>query len=80
MLYPNFLTAIASLSLVQSTLAASNADWRSRSIYQVLTDRFARTDGSTTAECDAGVGLYCGGTFKGIQNVCLTGGRLEEYA
>jgi alpha-amylase len=40
------------------------AQWRSQSIYQVLTDRFARTDGSTTASCD--VNKYCGGTWQGI--------------
>ena len=38
--------------------------WRSQSIYQVLADRFARTDGSTTASCD--VNKYCGGTWQGI--------------
>jgi alpha-amylase len=40
------------------------AQWRSQSIYQVLTDRFARIDGSTTASCD--VNKYCGGTWQGI--------------
>ncbi|KAI5241351.1 alpha-amylase [Aureobasidium subglaciale] len=48
-----------------SVLAASAADWRSKSIYQVLTDRFARSDGSTTAKCDP-VGKYCGGSYQGI--------------
>ena len=37
-----------------------------RSIYQVLTDRFARADQSTTAPCDTGARLYCGGTWQGI--------------
>lgn len=40
------------------------AGWRSQSIYQVLTDRFARTDGSTTAACN--LAEYCGGTWQGI--------------
>ena len=48
--------------------AATTADWRPRSIYQVFTDRFARTDGSTSAECDTVAGLYCGGTWRGIIN------------
>ncbi|KAJ5632125.1 alpha-amylase [Penicillium lividum] len=30
-----------------------------------MTDRFARTDGSTTAPCNATEGLYCGGTWQG---------------
>ncbi|KAL4875938.1 glycoside hydrolase superfamily [Aspergillus karnatakaensis] len=30
-----------------------------------MTDRFARTDGSTTHACNLTEGLYCGGTWKG---------------
>lgn len=46
--------------------ALTSAQWRSQSIYQVMTDRFARTDGSTTASCD--VNRYCGGTWQGLIN------------
>ncbi|KAF2458617.1 alpha-amylase [Lineolata rhizophorae] len=46
--------------------AAGADEWRSRSIYQLLTDRFARTDGSTTAECNTEDALYCGGTYSGL--------------
>jgi hypothetical protein len=53
---------------VAVVLAASAADWRSRSIYQVMTDRYSRTDASTTAKCDAAAGVYCGGTWQGIIN------------
>jgi alpha-amylase len=62
------LVATLSLALTQTTLAASGSQWASRSIYQVLTDRFARTDGSTTFPCNTADRVYCGGTFKGIQN------------
>jgi alpha-amylase len=49
--------------------AALDADgWRKQSIYQVLTDRFARTDGSTTAACNTSDRVYCGGTYQGIIN------------
>ncbi|THZ25610.1 putative alpha-amylase [Aureobasidium pullulans] len=52
------------------TFAAANglspSEWRPQSIYQVMTDRFARTDGSTTASCD--LGDYCGGTWTGLIN------------
>ncbi|CZR53768.1 related to alpha-amylase A precursor [Phialocephala subalpina] len=59
----------ALVALASSTVSAlSPAQWRSQSIYQVLTDRFARTDGSTTATCNTGDGIYCGGTFQGIIN------------
>jgi alpha-amylase len=42
------------------------AEWRAQSIYQVLTDRFALTNGSTTAPCN--LNEYCGGTWQGIIN------------
>ncbi|KAJ5892947.1 hypothetical protein N7504_009638 [Penicillium tannophilum] len=48
--------------------AASRDQWLGRSIYQVVTDRFARSDNSTTASCDAALGKYCGGSFQGIIN------------
>lgn len=57
------LGALWAASLVS---ALTPAQWRSQSIYQVLTDRFARTDGSTTAACN--VNIYCNGTFQGIIN------------
>jgi alpha-amylase len=48
--------------------AASRDQWLGRSVYQVVTDRFARSDNSTTASCDAGLGEYCGGNLQGIIN------------
>ena len=35
-------------------------------MYQIITDRFARSDGST-APCND-LGNYCGGTYQGIIN------------
>jgi len=49
-----------------STFAASPAEWRGRSIYQIMTDRFARSDGSLIAKCDVQQGRYCGGSWSGI--------------
>jgi alpha-amylase len=60
-----WLEALA-LAKCHIALAASVEDWQSRSIYQVVTDRYAREDGSTTASCNAGHGEYCGGTYKGL--------------
>ncbi|PTU20730.1 hypothetical protein P175DRAFT_0437991 [Aspergillus ochraceoroseus IBT 24754] len=54
--------------LAASTSAASLAEWKSRSVYQTMTDRFARTDGSTTYPCNTTAGLYCGGTWRGTIN------------
>lgn len=61
------LLSLAAAALAfPSVLAASADDWRSRSIYQVFTDRFARTDGSTTASCN--INDYCGGSWQGLIN------------
>jgi len=58
-----FILCFAFLAVV---LSATPDQWRSRTIYQVLTDRFARTDGST-APCQ-NLSDYCGGTFQGLMN------------
>ena len=46
--------------------AADKDAWRSRAVYQVLTDRFAK-DSSGGGAC-TDLSNYCGGTWKGIQN------------
>lgn len=52
--------------LASRTLAATLEDWRSRTIYQVLTDRFARSDGSNSP-CNEVNGHYCHGSWSGIE-------------
>ncbi|KIY63256.1 glycoside hydrolase family 13 protein [Cylindrobasidium torrendii FP15055 ss-10] len=60
-------SSILSLSLVTPfALAATAADWRSRSIYQVVTDRFAKGKGEDDTTCDSSQRKYCGGTWQGI--------------
>lgn len=49
-------------------LAATPAQWRGKSVYFVVTDRFARTDGSTSAPCDLKAANYCGGSWQGLIN------------
>ncbi|KAK4197732.1 family 13 putative glycoside hydrolase [Triangularia verruculosa] len=56
----------AVLSGVMGVSGLSAAEWRKQSIYQVVTDRFARTDLSTTAPCDTTHQVYCGGTWRGL--------------
>nr|AGU13047.1 alpha-amylase [Moneuplotes crassus] len=64
----HLLTPLLVFLLVTVALAAHNTEeWKSRTIYQVITDRFARTDGSTDDSCED-LHHYCGGTFKGIEN------------
>lgn len=63
------LLATTAWLLVSYAAASTPADWRQiTSIYQVVTDRFARTDNSTTAPCDLNARDYCGGTWQGIIN------------
>ena len=63
----HFLSTILFSSLLILAVHSKTAEeWRSRSVYQIITDRFAKTDGSATPCGD--LGNYCGGTFKGIQN------------
>jgi alpha-amylase len=46
-------------------LAASADEWRGRVIYQIVTDRFATSDGSSPV-CNTADRRYCGGTWRGI--------------
>ncbi|KAL5596864.1 hypothetical protein BROUX41_006452 [Berkeleyomyces rouxiae] len=59
------LLALCSI-FTRHALALNSSEWAKQSIYQVLTDRFGRTDGSTTA-CSS-LSEYCGGTWKGLVN------------
>ena len=49
---------------VEQVGALTPDEWTRQTVYQVLTDRFARTDGSTSAPC--GARDYCGGTWRGL--------------
>lgn len=51
------------LSLLTSSYAGSLEEWRSRSVYQIVTDRFS-TFGPSPPDCD--LSTYCGGSFAGI--------------
>ncbi|KAL2867445.1 alpha-amylase [Aspergillus lucknowensis] len=61
---PQLMIALPLLAI--PALALTPAEWRSQSIYFLMTDRFARTDGSTTAACDLSKRAYCGGSWQGI--------------
>ncbi|KAJ5260542.1 hypothetical protein N7478_012147 [Penicillium angulare] len=64
-----FKTAVqTALLFAQLAVALTPAEWRSQSIYFLLTDRFGRTDNSTTAACDVSDRIYCGGSWQGIIN------------
>lgn len=60
------LTASLLALLFSTALTGDINGWKQRTVYQVLTDRFAKTSGDKSA-C-SNLGNYCGGTWKGIQN------------
>ncbi|RPD58617.1 glycoside hydrolase family 13 protein [Lentinus tigrinus ALCF2SS1-7] len=51
--------------LATSALAATAAEWQNRTIYQLVTDRFATSDDSGPS-CNTDSRQYCGGTWKGV--------------
>ena len=57
----NYLIIIALLASV--ILAGDVSGWKKRTVYQLLTDRFAKSSGETGG-CD--LKNYCGGDFGGI--------------
>lgn len=60
------LSLLVAAAAVAPVTALTPSEWRSQSIYQVMTDRFARTDLSTDAHCDTSEQVYCGGTWQGL--------------
>lgn len=56
------------MTLPVSVLSANIEAWKTRTVYQTMTDRFAQTDGSTTDSCNLTEGVYCGGTWRGTIN------------
>eukprot|EP01098_Paradermamoeba_levis_P009562 TRINITY_DN4000_c0_g1_i1.p1 TRINITY_DN4000_c0_g1~~TRINITY_DN4000_c0_g1_i1.p1 ORF type:complete len:470 (-),score=82.76 TRINITY_DN4000_c0_g1_i1:211-1620(-) len=58
----SFLFAVLHVSLVYS--AHSAEEWKTRTIYQLLTDRFSRSN-NDRSPCN-NLSNYCGGTFQGI--------------
>jgi len=52
-------------AMAATTQAGDTNYWKSKSIYQVLTDRFWRDSGDSNV-C-TNLSQYCGGTFKGIE-------------
>jgi len=64
---PPLFVIIFFFSYILPIQSAGKDEWRTRSIYQVMVDRFARPDDSTTFPCNVTDRAYCGGTWKGLQ-------------
>jgi len=52
---------------VHCARAATAEQWRGRSIYQLITDRFALPQGADRNACDPGKQTFCGGTWNTIR-------------
>ena len=63
-LVPSLLGALA---LAPLSLGLTLPELKHRSIYQIFTDRFARSDGQITY-CNPAERDYCGGTWKGVEH------------
>ncbi len=53
------------LFILPGVLAHTPSEWKSRTIYQVLTDRFASNSVDTSQKC-SNLSVYCGGTYQGL--------------
>ncbi|KAK1634324.1 alpha amylase [Colletotrichum phormii] len=59
--------AWAAVTALSALVEAADLEaWKSRSIYQIMIDRYAHTDGSTDHECE--LYKFCGGTWAGLTN------------
>lgn len=47
--------------------AATAEQWRSRSIYQIITDRYALPSNAESTKCNTGNQTWCGGTWNAIR-------------
>lgn len=62
------LFALAAIFLLPLTLSLDSNGMRGRSVYQLVTDRFALPSNSTSSSCDPAARQYCGGTWAGVQS------------
>lgn len=64
----SLLSAVAFTTLFTISACADANGWKQRAVYQLVTDRFAKGDGSK-GNCNLGAQpYYCGGNFDGIKN------------
>ncbi|WWC71571.1 uncharacterized protein I206_105529 [Kwoniella pini CBS 10737] len=61
----SLFTLLPLLASIQSTFALDDTSARSASVYQIVTDRFARPS-SVSSTCNTSDRKYCGGTYASI--------------
>ncbi|KAJ3737415.1 glycoside hydrolase family 13 protein [Lentinula guzmanii] len=62
------LWALLATFLLHDAQAASAAQWRDRSIYQVIIDRYALSNGSDPTLCNPSAQTWCGGTWNTLRD------------
>ncbi|KAH9951493.1 alpha-amylase [Amylocystis lapponica] len=63
----SLLSTLFFITLLRTVCAATAEQWRGRSIYQIITDRFALPAGADTTNCNPGAQTWCGGTWNTIR-------------
>ena len=61
----DFLKTLIFLSIILFSISKDKEEWKTRAIYQLMTDRFATSDDS---EPECILNQYCGGTHVGLKN------------
>ncbi|KAF7359395.1 Not1-domain-containing protein [Mycena sanguinolenta] len=63
---PSLVLVSSLIPLFQVAFGATAEQWRTRSIYQIITDRFALEPGAVVNECVVSEQTWCGGTWRAI--------------
>ncbi|KAL7422765.1 hypothetical protein Q5752_002059 [Cryptotrichosporon argae] len=62
------LGLLSLLPFLAGAAALDDTAMRERSVYQLVTDRFALANGSTTSACSTSARQYCGGTWAAVSD------------
>jgi len=62
------LVLLVFITFIGPALAATADQWRGRSIYQLITDRYALPSGANVNACNVSEATWCGGTWGTITN------------
>ena len=63
----DFFLILSFCSLIILSISRTKEEWKSRAIYQLMTDRFA-TSNASPAPCNVSEMKYCGGDHKGLKD------------
>ena len=63
----DFFLILSFCSLIILSISRTADEWKSRAIYQLMTDRFA-TSNASPAPCNVSEMKYCGGDHKGLKD------------